>query len=63
MIRRLYKTKNIVIGIEIEESDYLDVEKFDDDFPGSMEFLKDAGYKPYFLEFTIAWDERLRGLS
>ena len=54
-----YKTKNIIIGVEIEESDYIDPETFDQDFLGIDDLIKNAGYVPYFLEFTIAWDERL----
>ena len=55
-----YKTKNIIIkGVEIEESEYLRPETFDQDFVGIDDLIKNAGWSPYFLEFTIAWDERL----
>tara|TARA_Y100001970_G_scaffold293725_1_gene442652 strand:+ start:2566 stop:4470 length:1905 start_codon:yes stop_codon:yes gene_type:complete len=54
-----YKTKDIIIGIEIEESDYLEPETFEDEFQGAEDLLREAGYSPYFLEFTISWDERL----
>ena len=35
-----YKTKNIIIGVEIEESDYTDPETFDQDFLGIDDLIK-----------------------
>ncbi len=54
-----YKYKAIKIGIEIEEDDFRIPELFDDDerFKFSNTLLQDAGYLPYYMEFSIEWDE------
>ena len=55
-----YKTKDIVIGIEIENSENIEPNIFDQEFPQVEDLLYQAGENPYYLEFTISWDERLK---
>jgi hypothetical protein len=47
----LYKTNPIVIGLNIQENDLLE--------PASLknDLLQNQGYDPYYVEFTIEWDE------
>jgi len=57
----IYKTSPIVIGFEIEEDDWIVPE-----FPGDHKYregkslLQNEGYDPYYLEFTIEWDESIQ---
>ena len=53
-----YKTKSIKIGIEVEEDELIEPEYFDNksQFGGAESLLQNAGYDPYYLEFTIEWD-------
>jgi hypothetical protein len=57
-----YKYKTIKIGIEIEEDDFRIPELYDDDerFKHAQLLLQNAGYEPYFLEFSIEWDKDLK---
>ena len=56
-----YKNTDIILGVEIGESELIEPELFDrkKDFKNSELLLQNAGYEPYLLEFTIKWDESI----
>jgi len=47
----LYKSTPIIIGFEIKENDLLEPPRLENDL------LQNHGYDPYYVEFTIEWDE------